>query len=83
VDGVASRYDRATDLGGTFENYFCPECGSTVYFKGSKNADVTGVAIGAFVDAHTMTPVRSVWEESKHGWVEIPTAMQHFDRGRP
>lgn len=83
VEGEAKRYDRATEPGGTFENYFCPNCGSTVYFRGSKNAEVTGVAIGAFVDRHEMAPIRSVWEQSKHPWVTIPTALQHFEMGRP
>jgi hypothetical protein len=49
----------------------------------SKNPDVTGVAIGAFVDAPAMAPIRSVWESSRHSWVTIPTALEHFDRGRP
>lgn len=82
VHGEARRFDRKTDLDGIFENYFCPTCGSTVYFKGSKNPDVTGIAIGAIVDPHDMVPVRSVWEQSRHSWVTIPTALQHFDKGR-
>eukprot|EP01037_Dinobryon_pediforme_P018246 gene18246-18504_t len=82
VEGRTCRYDRGTALGGVFENYFCPDCGSTVFFRGAKNPDVTGVAIGAFVAPHDMVPIRSVWEQNKHAWVTIPTALQHFDRGR-
>ena len=82
VEGVATRFDRETALGGNFENYFCPECGSTVYFRGSKNAGVTGVAIGMFTATHAMSPVRSVWEQSMHHWVTIPTAQEHFAKGR-
>ena len=82
VNGAWVRYDRGTDLGGRFENYFCPTCGTTLFFRGSKNPGVTGVAVGAFVDPHEMAPVRSVWEQTRHGWVTIPTAQQHFDRGR-
>lgn len=82
IAGAAVRYDRATDLDGIFENYFCPVCGATVYFRGSKNAGVTGVALGAFVGDHGMAPIRSVWEQSRHAWVTIPTALQHCDRGR-
>ena len=82
VEGKASRFDRPTASDGNFENYFCPQCGSNVYFRGSKNPDVTGIAIGAFVDAHDMAPIRSVWEQSRHRWVSIPTALQHFDQGR-
>jgi hypothetical protein len=82
VEGEAKRFDRPTALGGMFENYFCPECGSTLFFRGQKNAGVTGVAIGAFIDAHDMAPIRSVWEQSKHAWVTIACAAQHFAHGR-
>lgn len=82
IEGIAKRYDRPTALGGTFENYFCPECGSTVYFRGTKNVGMTGVAIGAIAGAHAMAPVRSVWEQSMHPWVTIPTAAQHLVQGR-
>ena len=82
IHGKATRFDRTTDLDGMFENYFCPSCGSTVYFRGSKNPDVTGIAIGAIVDPHDMVPVRSVWEQSRHSWVTITTALQHFEKGR-
>lgn len=82
VHGTATRYDRKTDLDGIFENYFCPTCGSTVYFRGTKNPDVTGIAIGAIVEPHEMIPIRSVWEKSRHSWVSISPALQHFDQGR-
>lgn len=83
VSGEAVRFERPTDLGATLENFFCAGCGSTVYFRGSKNAGITGVPIGAFVDPHGMAPIRSVWEQSRHPWVTVPTAMQRFERGRP
>lgn len=82
ITGEAKRYDRPTALGGHFENYFCPTCGSTVYFRGTKNPGVTGVAIGAMLDPGELQPVRSVWEQSRHHWVTIPTATEHFDQGR-
>lgn len=81
IMGEAKRFDRLTEHG-TFEQYFCPNCGTTVYFRGAKNPTVTGIAIGCFVEPHQMVPVRSVWEESKHGWVEVPTAIQHFPQAR-
>lgn len=80
--GDVKRFDRSTDLDGVFENYFCPACGSTVYFRGTKNPDVTGVAIGAIVDDHSMSPMLSVYEQSRHAWVTVPTAGMRFERGR-
>jgi hypothetical protein len=82
IHGSAQRYDRKTDLDGIFENYFCATCGSTLYFRGTKNPDVTGIALGAVVDPHEMVPIRSVWEQSRHPWVSISTAMEHFEKGR-
>jgi hypothetical protein len=37
----------------------------------------------AFVGEHGMVPIRSVWERSRHAWLTVPTAIEHFDRGRP
>ena len=82
ISGKASQFVRATDAGGEFEHFFCTECGTTVYMRGTKNPDVTGIPIGLFDDTHSMQPVRSVWEDRRHAWVEIPTALQHFPRGR-
>ncbi|VXC88085.1 GFA family protein [Sphingomonas sp. AX6] len=64
VSGQSKRFERPTALGATLENFFCPDCGSTVYFRGSKNAGVTGIPIGAFVDPNAMVPIRSVGAES-------------------
>lgn len=80
--GTATRFDRNTELDGVFENYFCPACGSTVYFKRTKNPDSTGIAIGAIIEPHEMAPIRSVWEQRRHPWVSISTAVQHFEKGR-
>lgn len=81
ISGEARRFDRQTEHG-TFEQYFCATCGTTLYFHGAKNPGVTGIALGAFTDPHSMVPVRSVWEQSKHPWVTIPTAIQHFEQAR-
>ena len=83
MSGQSKRFERPTALGAMLENFFCPDCGSTVYFRGAKNAGVTGIPIGAFVDPHSMAPIRSVWERSRHAWVSVPTATQNFDQGRP
>ena len=82
VSGQAKHFSRPTDLGGTFDQFFCADCGSTVYMRGTKNPDVTGIPIGMLDEAHAMQPVRSVWEDRKHAWVEISTASEHFARAR-
>jgi len=82
IGGNARRYERPTDEGNTFETFFCPDCGSTVYAKAGKHPTLTLVAVGAIADPTFRAPVRSVWEESKHHWVTIPSVVQHFPKGR-
>jgi hypothetical protein len=82
IAGRSRQFTRSTNAGGTFDQFFCPECGTTVFMRGAKNPDVTGIPIGLFDDAHTMQPVRSVWEDRLHGWVAVPEDIQHFPRAR-
>ena len=81
ISGVPKQYTRATATGRKFHNYFCPECGTSVYFKADNHPTKLGVALGAIADPNFPAPVRSVWEQSRHPWVEI-TAAQHFPRGK-
>ena len=82
ITGEATKFKRAAASGGTFETFFCPICGSTLYAHASKHPTLFGVAVGAFNDAEFPAPVRSVWEERKHRWVNIPEPVQRFPRGR-
>ena len=81
--GAAKKYARKTAAGGEFRTYFCPECGSTVYMDGDKNAGITGIPVGAIADPNFPPPIRSVWEQSMHKWVKIDPAGDHFPKGRP
>ena len=82
VTGISKHFARATDLDALFDHHFCPDCGTTVFMSGKKNPDVTGIPLGLFDEQHDMQPVRSVWEDRRHDWVEIPTALQHYPRAR-
>jgi len=82
IEGDAKRFERPTAEGNTFETFFCPECGSTVYAKAGKHPTMIGVAVGAIADPAFNSPVRSVWEQSMHHWVTMPANAQHFPRGR-
>lgn len=82
ISGEATRYERPTATGGTFETFFCPTCGSTVHARAGKHPTLIGIAVGAICDPAYPAPARSVWEEGKHDWVVIPEPAQHFSRGR-
>lgn len=82
VAGATKEFSRPAASGGVFTTSFCPECGSSVFWVAAKHPAMIGVAVGAITDPSYPAPVRSVWERSKHAWVSIDCAFEHFARGR-
>lgn len=73
ITGDYNRYTRDADNGFKVVFYFCPTCGSTVYWEPERKPDVIVVAVGAFADPQFQAPSQSVFEEHKHQWVHIST----------
>jgi len=82
IHGAAREFSRATDSGSTFTTGFCSTCGSTVYAKPGRMPEILGVTAGTLADPGLGTPVRSVYEQSKHPWIALPETMSHHPRGR-
>jgi len=82
VCGATHEFIRPSAAGGSFKTFFCPRCGSSVFWVAAKHPSMIGVAVGAFADPGYPGPVRSVWEQTKHAWVSIDCAQEHFERGR-
>ena len=79
ISGASKEFARTADSGGTVRTYFCPNCGSTVYWKLDNLPAMIGVAVGTMADPKYPAPVRSVFEQSKHGWIEINgPGVEHF-----
>ena len=82
ISGVPKEYVRAAASGGSVRFYFCSECGSTVYWKPDNLPAMIGVAVGAIADPNFPAPAKSVFEQSKHMWVEISaTDVEHLQQG--
>ena len=78
ISGTSKEFTHAAASGGKIHNYFCPQCGSTVYWKLSNLPALIGVAVGAMANPKYPAPVRSVEEQTKHDWVQIDGAVEHF-----
>ena len=78
VSGTQKAFTRDAASGGKVHSYFCPNCGSTVYWKADRLPSMIGVAIGALADPKNPRPVRSIFEQSKHDWVQVDGAVDHF-----
>lgn len=79
ISGTSKEFARTADSGGTVRTYFCPTCGSTVYWKLDNLPALIGVAVGTMADTKYPAPFRSVFEQSKHAWIEFNGPdIEHF-----
>ena len=78
--GTSKTFTRTADSGNKVTFYFCPDCGSTVYWELSGFPDVYAVAVGAFGDPGFPSPKISVFEGRRHSWLAELDAdgMQHL-----
>lgn len=79
IEGPSTEYVRIGDEGGTARFYFCPECGSTVFYRLEAMPGVVAVPVGAFADPGFPPPRVSVYEVRQHRWVRLPEGMEHLD----
>ena len=82
ITGNTSSWKRTADSGRELENFFCPDCGSTLYWTLEMRPDYMGVAFGMF-DEPLPDPVRAIWTEAQHDWVSFPEDWPHFPHGTP
>lgn len=82
LSGEAKEFVRPTDAGNQFHQFFCPACGSTVYFHSSRDPSRIGFAVGCFADPHLPKPSRSVFEITKHDWLYFGDDIPGFIEGR-
>jgi len=78
LSGASSAYVRVGDEGTRVEFHFCPNCGSTVYWKLAGLEGYLAIAVGAFADPNFPEPRVSVYESRKHGWVLAPVDAEHI-----
>jgi hypothetical protein len=73
--GPSKIYVRDGQEGRKVRFHFCPDCGTTVYWDLDVRPDLIGVALGAFADPSFPRPTISVWEQTRHPWVEFAHRM--------
>lgn len=73
ISGEARLFERSGDSGGKISFYFCPQCGSTVYWQPEALKGFWSVAVGAFADSDFPPPTVSVYHETRHHkWAHFP-----------
>jgi hypothetical protein len=76
IEGRSTQYVRSSDEGEPRTFHFCPECGSTVYWRLASVPDAVVVAVGAFVDADFPPPTVSVYDSRRHPWLTLPAEIE-------
>ena len=79
--GASTEFVHIGDSGRKVRNYFCPTCGSTVYWKPDALPTMIGVAVGALAAPDSPAPSLSIFERSKHHWVQFDGEIEHFREG--
>lgn len=79
IIGEASEYVRHADEDGAERrSFFCPQCGSTVYYVTDESSELVAIPVGAFADPEFPAPWVSVWEERRHKWVSVPPGAERI-----
>ena len=79
IAGNSTRWRRTADSGRWIDTYFCPTCGSALYWYAEYAPDMINIAIGNFADPGFPPPVYSVWSGCKHAWVAVPAGCESHE----
>jgi hypothetical protein len=83
IAGEYKVYERGADSGSKIRFFFCPDCGSSLYWESDRNPQGCGIAGGAFPPGSLPPPTSAVFEEDMHDWLGLPTVIEHHPKGRP
>ena len=78
IEGDTKVFDRDGQSGRKVRFYFCPNCGTSLYWEADARPDAYILAAGTFADPNFPPPSVSIFEESKHIWMQLPDGMKHF-----
>jgi hypothetical protein len=75
IEGGRKTWERSTQSGGTHEDFFCPDCGGSVFVKLSVLPGIVGINVGCFADPYFTHPEKLYWSSRRHGWIGLPDGM--------
>lgn len=76
--GELASWERPTDIGTRTRCFFCPDCGSRVYHRGSASPDRATLKGGTLDDTSWLVPSGHIWVSRKQPWVVLdPAVPQH------
>lgn len=70
-------WDRTAESGRGIRNFFCPSCGTTVYWSLEMRPEYLGVALGC-LRTDVAEPIRAIWMQEKLDCVSFPDHWPTF-----
>lgn len=71
IAGEWREWTRIADSGRWMRQRWCPVCSATIAYTNEGMDDLIAIPLGAFADPNFPAPRFSVFEERKHGWLDI------------
>ena len=79
-DGEAKRYLRIGDAGSRITHYFCPNCGTTLFYEAPEVfPGLTAVPVGCFNDSNFPEPKMSFYGKRRYHWLHPIEGAENFD----
>lgn len=72
---------REIDFAGRLRG-FCPDCGTTLTFRSSPEADEWDVTVGSLDEPTAVSPTDHTWTEDRLPWIELADGLTTFPRRR-
>jgi hypothetical protein len=81
--GTPTVYVKTTaESGTTFENAFCPRCGTPIYASIDAEPRVYALRVGTLRQREAIVPRRQIWTRSRVAWLGQLDAVPAFEKQR-
>lgn len=76
TEGDHRVFTRISDDGFELTFHFCPNCGTSVFWRNTRLPDAVAVGVGGFADPTFPMPIRTVYDETRHPWIGFEAASR-------
>jgi hypothetical protein len=83
LTGETAAFSTTADSGATATRHFCPNCGSWIFGRNSRFAEIVAVTVGTMDDSAGFEPKLGFYECRRQAWDAKPEGLPHFDKMPP
>ena len=78
IAGRPRRIERVADSGNRLSNFFCPDCGSTLYIQNHARPRIKTVYVGTLDDPQAVDVAAHIWTSRALPWLSLPSGHEQF-----